>query len=457
MIRFHCPKCGVRLKGLSDAAGHKGRCPLCGRRVRVPAYAGAPPTASGSSEPSATARPPAVLGPTDSTRPAAVGSSILIGDSASGLPGEGSLLAPAEAPGEMGRLGCYRVLGVLGSGATGIVFHAEDVHLRRQVALKVLRSGAAGDDSRRRFLREARAAAAVEHEHILTTYQVGEDRGVPWIAMKLSRGGSLKDRLDAPDARLPPDVVTRIGAEVADALAAAHALGLIHRDVKPSNILLEEGTERVKLIDFGLALVDDDEGHLTRTGCIVGTPAYMAPEQAEGGAVDHRCDLYGLGCVLYRCATGRLPFDGHSAVEIFLAQRTETPRHPRELEPALPPGLADLIARLLEKDPARRPQSAAAVRDELRALRSPPPPVQPAVPPGPAAPARDPWAGLTDDNPSPTEAKRRQPFRWPALRRPTLRLPPGLRRGWPGVALMAGLGLVVVLVARLLLRLVTGH
>jgi serine/threonine protein kinase len=284
---------------------------------------------------------------------------------------DSSFLDQPQAPGELGRLGPFRVLEMIGSGATGIVFRAEDTTLRRVVALKVLRPAiAANVESRRRFLREARATAAFDHDNILTIHQVGEDHGVPWLAMKLLRGPSLKDRLGSGNDTLPTDQVLRIGAEVADALAVAHAGGLVHRDIKPSNILLEEGTERVKLIDFGLALVNDDEGQLTRTGCVVGTPAYMAPEQADGLSVDHRSDLYALGCVLYRCCTGRLPFEGQTFIQVFYAQRTKDAIPPRELVPTIAPELNDLIMKLIAKEAADRPQSALEVRDALRALRT---------------------------------------------------------------------------------------
>jgi serine/threonine protein kinase len=302
-----------------------------------------------------------------------------------------SFLGRPQAMGELGTLGPFRILEVLGAGATGIVFRAEDSQLRRHVALKVLRPTiAASSHSRRRFLREARAAASFEHDNIVTIYQVGEDGGIPWLAMKLLRGQSLKDRLNGPTLCLPTDHVLRLGAEVADALSVAHNGGLVHRDIKPSNILLEDGTDRAKLIDFGLVLVDDEEGQLTRTGCVVGTPSYMAPEQADGAAVDARSDLYGLGCVLYRSTTGRVPFEGQTYLQVFFAQRTQEPVHPQKIDPSLPSGLSDLVMQLLAKNPSDRPPTAGAVRDALRALRTdhsdPLPRELPAAPP-PAAPA----------------------------------------------------------------------
>jgi serine/threonine protein kinase len=313
---------------------------------------------------------PTVVGPSEVTRNGANGSSVAMSAPEEPTAEDSSFLDRPQGPGELGRLGPFRVLEVLGSGATGIVFQAEDTQLRRTVALKVLRPAiAANVESRRRFLREARAVAAFDHDNILTVHQVGEDHGVPWLAMKMLRGRSLKDRLAAADNTLAHDETLRIGAEIADALAAAHATGLVHRDVKPSNILLEESTDRVKLIDFGLALVHDDEGQLTRSGCVVGTPAYMAPEQADGGAVDHRSDLYALGCVMYRCCTGRLPFEGSTFMQVFFAQRTKDAPRPREINPDVPRELDDYIMKLLAKDASGRPQSAAEVRDALRELR----------------------------------------------------------------------------------------
>jgi serine/threonine protein kinase len=275
-------------------------------------------------------------------------------------------LAPPQGPGELGRLGGYRVLRVLGAGGMGIVLHAEDLQLGRPAALKVLRPAlAAGASARQRFLREAKASAAMRHDNVVTIYQVGEDRGVPFLAMELLEGETLEDRLQR-EGRLPAAEVVRIGRQAAIGLAAAHAHGLIHRDVKPGNLFLEMG--RVKLLDFGLARAAEGEMHLTQTGAILGTPAYMSPEQARGEAVDARSDLFSLGCVLYRACTGRLPFRGTNPSAILLALTTEQPRPPRADNPDVPPGLSALVLRLLAKDPARRPVSAREVADALGAL-----------------------------------------------------------------------------------------
>jgi serine/threonine protein kinase len=296
-------------------------------------------------------------------------------------------LAPPGAADELGRLGGYRVLRILGSGGMGVVFEAEDIQLRRPVALKALLPAlAVSSAARERFLREARAAAAVAHDHVVTIYQVGEDRGIPFLAMQLLPGETLETRLRR-EHRLPVVEVVRIGREVAEGLAAAHERGLIHRDIKPSNIWLESRGDgrpagrteptgalpvatdyRVKLLDFGLARAAGAESRLTQSGAFVGTPGYLAPEQTRGGPPDPRSDLFSLGCVLYRACTGEPPFQGSDVLAILAALASEMPRPVRELNPAVPLPLADLVRRLLAKDPAGRPGSARAVIEALAAL-----------------------------------------------------------------------------------------
>jgi serine/threonine protein kinase len=297
----------------------------------------------------------------------------------------------AERPDELGRLGGYRVLRLLGAGGMGGVFLAEDMQLQRHVALKVMRPHvAAMPGAAQRFLREARMAAAVKHEHVVTIYQVGEDHGVPFIAQELLDGETLDDRLKREGQLSIRDAVA-IGQQIAAGLAAAHAKGLIHRDIKPANVWLECGVRnaecgmeepatpiqhselrgpnsaigRVKLLDFGLARAFDDDSHLTQTGVTVGTPSYMAPEQASGNPVDARVDLFSLGVVLYRMTTGRLPFPGKSVLEVLRALANVTPPPARDANSDVPCDLSDLIDRLMRKDPQDRPSAA---RDVLREL-----------------------------------------------------------------------------------------
>jgi tRNA A-37 threonylcarbamoyl transferase component Bud32 len=291
-----------------------------------------------------------------------------------------AFLAPPEAPDELGRLGPCRILKVLGTGGMGIVFLAEDLQLRRPVAVKALRPAlAVRQSARERFLREARSAAAGRHEHIVTIYQVGEDRSIPFLVMECLEGESLEDRLRR-EGRLPVPEVLRIGCEIAKGLAAAHTRGLIHQDIKPANVFLSsdpgrsslaesEGLPRrehgqgtkVKLLDFGLAQLASEVEQQALAGRIAGTPAYMAPEQARAEAVDYRCDLFGLGCVLYRLCTGDLPFQGADKWATLRAVERDNPRPPRVLNPLVPRPLSDLVMRLLAKRPEDRPASAREV------------------------------------------------------------------------------------------------
>lgn len=277
------------------------------------------------------------------------------------------ILSPPEADGELGRLGAYRVLRVLGAGGMGVVFLAEELPLARLVALKVIKPTLAETPGvRERFLREARAIAAVEDDRIVTIHHVGEERGIPFITMQLLHGQTLEERLremeQATGRRmLPIDEALRIGGEIARGLSAAHARGVIHRDIKPGNIFLKEGVS-VKLLDFGLARDLDDETSLTHPGQLAGTPAYVAPEQLAGHTLDQRVDLYGLGCVLYRMTTGQTPF-GSSPQRAGSRNRSVAPPH--ELNSDVPPELSALVLRLLSRNPSERPSSAGDVADRL--------------------------------------------------------------------------------------------
>src|SRR5579883_339173 len=279
-----------------------------------------------------------------------------------------TFLAPAIGPDELGWLAHYRVLKILGAGGMGIVLHAEDTQLQRPIALKVIRPELGQSlSNRQRFLREARAMAQIRSEHVVTIYQVGQADDVCYLAMELLEGESLERWLErVPIA--PIGEALRIGREVAVALAAAHARGLVHRDVKPANIWLESPTRRVKLLDFGLARPQTENTALTNPGMVVGTPTYMAPEQVRAEPADGRADLFSLGCVLYQMLTGRLPFTGPTAMAVLTAVVMDTPPPASQINPAIPIPLSTLIVRLLEKSPEARFASAEEVRDALQAI-----------------------------------------------------------------------------------------
>jgi WD40 repeat protein len=266
-------------------------------------------------------------------------------------------LRPPSQPGALGRFGHYEVLAVVGRGGMGVVLKAFDLGLNRLVAIKVLApQWATSAAARRRFAREARAAAAVNHPNVVAIHAVDSAEGLPYLVMEYVPGQSLQQRLDG--GPLPLEEVLRIGKETALGLAAAHAQGLVHRDVKPANILLEEGTGRVKLTDFGLARAWNDAS-VTQSGFLAGTPQYMAPEQARGEPVDHRGDLFSLGSVLYAMCTGRPPFRAATTLAVLRHVSESEPTPVRELSPHTPDWLVKIMNQLLTKDPAKRPQSAA--------------------------------------------------------------------------------------------------
>ena len=264
-------------------------------------------------------------------------------------------LGSPQAAGELGWLAHYRVLRLLGEGGMGLVFLAEDSLLSRPVALKVIRPEIADTPGiAERFTREARATAAIKHDHIVTIYQVGQENGIPFLAMEYLKGMSLAqwfDRGHCPSVEL----VLRIGREIAAGLSAAHRHSLIHRDIKPANIWLEAPSGRVKILDFGMARSQREDVEITRSGAVMGTPAYMAPEQARGEPVGAGSDLFSLGCVMYRLCTCRLPFEGDSVMAVLTALSTTTPRPPREWRDELPAALDDLVIAPAGKRPGGPP------------------------------------------------------------------------------------------------------
>ena len=271
-----------------------------------------------------------------------------------------NFLSPAAEAGYLGRISAFDVKRVIGRGGMGIVFQGFDSSLHRDVAIKVLDPQLASNDvARQRFCREARAAAAVSHDNLVTVFQVDEDvkSGLPFIVMQLVTGESLEQRLRRVGKMAVVDVV-RVGMQCAAGLASSHATGLIHRDIKPGNILLEAGSDKAKLTDFGLARAAEDL-KLTRTGFVAGTPLYMAPEQARGDDIDARADLFSLGSVLYEALAGRPPFEGRTPLAVLrrVADEAHTPLH--MLNPDVPEWLEDAIDQLLAKYPADRFQTAA--------------------------------------------------------------------------------------------------
>jgi serine/threonine protein kinase/WD40 repeat protein len=273
-------------------------------------------------------------------------------------------LSPAEKPDQLGKLGDYEILEVVGRGGMGVVLKAFEPKLHRLVAIKVMAPHlAANPAARRRFEREAKAVAAVRNEHVVAIHAVQSDGANPYLAMEFIGGVSLQERLDQ---RGPMDVkeILRIGQQAALGLAAAHDQGLVHRDVKPANILLENGVERVKLTDFGLARAVDDAS-ITQSGTITGTPNFMSPEQADGKPIDHRSDLFSLGSVLYAMATGHPPFRADGVAAVLKRVAADAPRPVREINSDIPDWLDAIIRKLHAKDPAHRFQSAKEVADLL--------------------------------------------------------------------------------------------
>ena len=269
-------------------------------------------------------------------------------------------LDPADDPTVLGRLDDYDILEVIGCGGMGIVLKGYDRQLNRHVAIKILTPHyATSAAARQRFAREAQAAAAVVHPHVLAIHGVNGSSRLPNLVMPLVAGQSLQERIDEHGSLDIKDVL-RIGMQSAEGLAAAHAQGLVHRDVKPANILLENGVQRVLLTDFGLARAIDDAS-LTRSGVIAGTPQYMSPEQARGDSVDHRTDLFSLGSVLYVMCAGRPPFRAETAMGVLRRICDMAPRPLQEINPDVPVWLASIVDRLLAKDPDDRFQSAGEV------------------------------------------------------------------------------------------------
>lgn len=280
--------------------------------------------------------------------------------------GEMSLdfLEPSDSPAMLGRLGQYDVIEPLGCGGMGIVLKGYDQDLNRYVAIKVLAPHyATSSAARKRFAREGQASAAVVNPHVVAIHGVSTDGRLPYLVMPYVRGESLQQRIDQAGP-LKLKEVLRIGMQAARGLQAAHEQGLVHRDIKPGNILLERGVDRVLLTDFGLARAVDDAS-MTRSGVIAGTPQYMSPEQARGDAVDHRSDLFSLGSCLYAMCAGRPPFRADNTMGLLNRIVEGSSRPICEVNPDVPPWLGTIISWLHSKKPEDRFESAGELADLL--------------------------------------------------------------------------------------------
>ncbi len=285
-----------------------------------------------------------------------------------------SFLAPSDDPAMIGRVGPYEISGLLGRGAMGIVLKGFDRALHRNVAIKVLDPAVAGAGAaRQRFAREARAMAAISHEHVVPVYGVDEHAGLPYFVMEYVAGGSLERRLKT-EGHFDAVSIVRIGLQAAQALAAAHSQGLVHRDIKPGNILVDRGTDRVRVADFGLARVANDVS-CTHSGFIAGTPQYMAPEQVRGETCSAQADLFSLGGVMYALCTGHAPFRAESVYAVMQRIVHDPPRPIREQNPLIPAWLEEFVLRLLDKETVARFASAEEVasilQEELAHLQNP--------------------------------------------------------------------------------------
>lgn len=271
------------------------------------------------------------------------------------------LLSPPSHPEMLGRIGRYEVERLIGAGGMGVVFRGHDSELNRPVAIKLLAPYLASSaTARKRFAREARAAAAVVHQHVVPIHNVDTEREIPFLVMHYVAGQSLQSRIDRTGA-LSVNEILRIGMQVASGLAAAHQQGLVHRDIKPSNILLEDvNVERALITDFGLARAINDAS-LTHTGTHMGTPQFMSPEQARGESVDQKSDLFSLGSVMYTMCTGKPPFEAESPYGVIRRIAEEEPSKIRDINPEIPKWLCRVVERLMSKETKDRYSSASDV------------------------------------------------------------------------------------------------
>ncbi len=354
-------------------------------------------------------------------------------------------LTPPTVDGDLGTFGEYRVTALLGEGGMGFVFRAEDEALQRPVALKVMRPEvAAKPGATERFLREARAVAKVKSEHVVTIYQVGKVNGVPFLAMEFLAGMTLEQWLAAQTRPVPAAVALRVARETLQGLAAAHEHGLVHRDIKPANLWLEKPRGKVKVIDFGLTRGQDGADQVTADGVVIGTPAYMAPEQAAGHPVDARADVFSAGAVLFRILAGKSPFQRKGMMATLAAVISDPPPNLATLRADIPAPVARFVDRLLAKDPAGRPATAQAAITELIAMEAPSQKTTGAALalPVEVKPAASQWE--FEDGPGP-EPKRRLPDRRTKKGAPP-RMPKYWLAGLLGFVAMVALGGTVIII-----------
>jgi eukaryotic-like serine/threonine-protein kinase len=271
---------------------------------------------------------------------------------------------------DLSQLGRYRVEALIGRGAMGAVYRGTDPSNGRAVALKTLAlarefDGEALIEARARFARESETAARLQHPGIVAVYESGEDQGLAFIAMEHVRGASLAEHTVVGHL-MSPTAATSVGAQVADALDHAHRQGVVHRDVKPANVLVDLASGTVKVADFGIARITD--AARTRTGLMLGTPSFMAPEQMAGGRIDGRSDIFSLGVMLFQLLSGALPHASESMARLMFAIANEPAPDLRSLRPDLPEALARIVAHALEKRPDRRPVDAGRMAADLRAV-----------------------------------------------------------------------------------------
>jgi predicted Zn finger-like uncharacterized protein len=388
-VLIECPQCHTGFRVLPKFLGRTAGCTRCGHR-----FAAQPVGDSSSDAVAAAGKVAGAAAGTVPGIPAVPAGPAAVGGPAGSSPVPGSGPAPrGRADPRLGtKLGNFRLLSVLGRGGMGTVYEAEDEHLGRRVAVKVLPEEKVNStpEALERFLREARAACRLEHANIVTIYQVGEDNGTHYIAMQLVRGGSAADFLREHGPMTPADAV-RVTLEAAKALSAAHNAGVVHRDIKPANIMLGPSWA-IKVADFGLAKLDGSD--LTSPGGVMGTPSYLAPEGCRGEPTDARSDIYALAATLFCLLTGRPPYQAENTPALLFKQIYEPIPDPRQIRPGIPDDLVTVLQRALAKDAGQRYQTADQLIADLEAadLTVSGVPIDPAA----GAVVTD-WAAITAD------------------------------------------------------------